>query len=89
MRRNPLVVVGIFLDLFRCFNTGGLRCVLSLKTASSPPHSPVFPQNFPSCRWYFLTVCQPSASLLLSGERRTGSNLHSQGIVSRFCPTKR
>lgn len=67
MRRNRLV--GIFPGLFWCFNTGGLGCALSLKNASFPLHAPIFRQNFQSHRGYFLTVRQPSVSLLLIGAR--------------------
>jgi hypothetical protein len=53
----------------RRFNAGYPSCVLPLKSASFPPHSPVFRQHFRPHRWYFLTVRQLSATLVLVGEK--------------------
>ena len=75
--------------LLRRSNAGCRSCVLPLKFASFPAFSPVFHQNFRSHRGYFLTVRQPSVSLVRIGEKGIGSNLHRREVVSRFCPTKR
>jgi hypothetical protein len=67
MLRNALYHVS--LASLRRSNAGYPSCVLPLKSSSFLPHSPVFRQKFRSHRGYFLTVRQPSASLVLMGEQ--------------------
>jgi len=67
MLRNALHHVS--LASLRRSNAGYPSCVLPLKSALFPSYSPVFRQKLRSHRGYFLTVCQPSASLVLMGEQ--------------------